>query len=187
MLAWSWCGPLELRRRVRHDAPAPKDHRLDLPIVRARRSDDPFVHVIRVSWADCDPALIAYTGHIPGFALEAIDVWWEHHVGIDWYRLNVDHGLSTPFVHLDIDFRSPVTPRHPLQCTVDLVKLGNSSVTFAVGGVQDERLCFESRFVCVFVETRTLAKMPIPSEIRAAVAHRERPNLSRRPLQSPDG
>jgi 4-hydroxybenzoyl-CoA thioesterase len=33
----------------------------------------PFVHRIRVRWADCDPASIAYTGQLPRFALEAIE------------------------------------------------------------------------------------------------------------------
>jgi 4-hydroxybenzoyl-CoA thioesterase len=142
-----------------------------LPIVQAPLTDAPFVHTLRVAWGDCDAAFIAYTGRIPDFALQAIDVWWTHHIGLDWFRLSVDHGISTPFVHLEVDFRSPVTPRHPLQCAVDLVKLGNSSVTFAVRGLQDTRLCFESRFVCVFVETKTLSKIPIPPEIRTAVAH----------------
>jgi len=39
-----------------------------------------FIHRIRVRWADCDPASIAYAGQIPRFALEAIEAWWEHHV-----------------------------------------------------------------------------------------------------------
>ena len=56
----------------------------------ATAANDPesgFVHAIRVGWADCDPARIAFTGRIPYFALEAIDAWWEHTVGLDWYRL----------------------------------------------------------------------------------------------------
>ena len=146
-----------------------------LPIAPPPPSEGPFVHVVRVTWGDCDPALIAYTGRIPGYALEAIDAWWTHHIGLDWYRLNVDHGVSTPFVHLDVDFRATITPRHPLDCVVDLLKLGTGSVTFSVRGLQDGRLCFESRFVCTFVETRTFRKIPIPPEIRVAVQHRVRP------------
>lgn len=129
---------------------------------------------MRVTWADCDPAFIAYTGRIPTFALDAIDAWWSHHIGIDWFRLHVDHGFSTPFVHLDFDFRAPVTPRHPLDCNVDLMKLGTSSVTFAVRGMQDGRTCFESRLVCAFVQTETMKTISIPPEIRDAIAHRVR-------------
>src|SRR5271166_435143 len=66
----------------------------------------PFVHRIRVRWGDCDPAKIAYTGNIPAWALEAIESWWEHHAGVDWYRINLDRNVGTPFVHMKMDFRS---------------------------------------------------------------------------------
>ena len=51
---------------------------------------EPFVYKIRVGWADCDPAFIAYTAKIPGFALEAIDAWWEQKIGYGWFQLNID-------------------------------------------------------------------------------------------------
>ena len=45
------------------------------------RPDNAHRHVIRVTWGDCDPARIAYTGRLPVFALEAIDagVWGRAH------------------------------------------------------------------------------------------------------------
>ena len=129
-----------------------------------------FTHTIRVRWADCDPARIAFTGRIPGFALEAIEAWWEHRVGQDWYRLNFDRDLGTPFVHLSVDFRAPVTPRHLLDCQVRLIGLGTSSITFRVDGHQDGRLCFTGKFVSVFIEARAFQKIPAPPEIRELVA-----------------
>jgi 4-hydroxybenzoyl-CoA thioesterase len=111
-----------------------------------------FVHRIRVRWSDCDPASIAYTGRIPGWALEAIDAWWEHHTGLDWYRINLDRKIGTPFVRMAMEFRSPVTPRHLLDCEVALKKLGNRSITHTVRAFQGGVLCFEGEFVAVFVE-----------------------------------
>jgi acyl-CoA thioesterase FadM len=124
------------------------------------------IHRIRVGWADCDPARIVYTGNIPNFCLEAIDSWWAHYTGNDWFRLNIDRNIGTPFVKVDIDFRAPVTPRHPLDCCVSLIALGNSSVTFAVKGLQNDVVCFEGTFVCVFVEADSFNKIAVPSEIR---------------------
>ncbi|AZN70971.1 acyl-CoA thioesterase [Georhizobium profundi] len=120
-------------------------------MAEAGEPSDLFVHAITVQWADCDPARIAYTGQIPKFALSAIDAWWAERVGIDWFALNVDHRMGTPFVHLDMDFRSPITPRHPLFCTVMLSKLGTTSLTFRVVGRQDGTVRFEGNFVCVAV------------------------------------
>lgn len=129
----------------------------------------PFVHPIKVRWADCDVAKIAYTGRIPNFALEAIDAWWEAIVGYDWYRLTLDRGYSTPFVHMSIDFLSPVTPRHVLECTVRPLSLGDTSIRFSVIGSQDGSVCFKGTFVCVFVTSETFEKTPPVPDIRALI------------------
>ena len=74
----------------------------------------PYFHEIRVTWAHCDPAGIVYTGQIPNFALDAINGWWEHHLGGGWYQMELDRGVGTPFVHMSLDFEVPITPRHRL-------------------------------------------------------------------------
>ena len=125
-----------------------------------------FTHRIKVRWADCDPARIAYTGRIPYFALEAIDAWWESNIGEGWFGMNVDRGVGSPFVHLSMDFRSPVTPRHELLCVVRLIRVGESSVRFSVIGSQNGIVCFEGEFVEVTVDSSTNTKIPIPDSIR---------------------
>lgn len=128
-----------------------------------------FVHVIRVGWGDCDPARIAYTGRLPAFAVEAIDAWWLYHCDHDWYRFQIARDFGTPFVHVSLDMRSPVTPLHPLRCEVRLIALGTTSVRFAVFARQDGKLCFEGRFVTVGMKISTLEKMAIPDDIRARI------------------
>ncbi len=127
----------------------------------------PFQHEMRVAWADCDPAFIAYTGRIPYWGLEAIDAWWEHHAGYDWYALNVDRGIGTPFVHLCLDFTAPVTPRHKLFCEVTLVKLGQKSIRHRVIGRQDGKDCFSGEFVSVFVATSSFTSREPPEDLLA--------------------
>ena len=124
-----------------------------------------FVFSIRVGWADCDPAQIAYTGRIPYFALEAIDAWWEATTHQDWYQLNIDKNIGTPFVHMSIDFRFPVTPRHSLECEVDLIKIGDKSVRHRVRGRQDGKFCFVGEFVAVFVEADSMKTRTPPQDI----------------------
>jgi acyl-CoA thioesterase FadM len=127
------------------------------------------VHRIRVRWGDCDPAAIAYTPRIPAWALEAIEAWWEHHAGIDWYHINIDRDLGTPFVHMSLDFRSPVTPRHILECEVALTRLGSRAVTHRVCGRQNGVLCFEGEFVAVFVHSKMMVPRTPPGDILAAI------------------
>ncbi len=130
----------------------------------------PFVHRIRVRWGDCDPAAIAYTGRIPAWALEAIEAWWEQHSGLDWYRINLDRKVGTPFVHMAMDFRSPVTPRHLLECEVALKKLTRRSITHVVRAFQGGVLCFEGEFVAAFVDAAAMKPRPLPDDLAAAIA-----------------
>lgn len=135
-----------------------------------------FIHEIRVGWGDCDPARIAYTGRLPVFALEAIDAWWEHHLGGDgWYQMELDRGTGTPFVHMSIDFRAPVTPRHRLQCEVWPSALGRKSVMFRVNARQNGVLCFEGKFVCVFIAPETFTAKPAPADYRQVIEAQLRP------------
>ena len=129
-----------------------------------------FEHSIRVGWGDCDPARIVFTGRIPAFALEAIDAFWERATGVGgWFQNEIDHGLAMPFVHMSLDFRKPITPRHRLLCRVAPTALGNTSVTLAVVGRQDGHVCFEGRFVEVFVDPKTFAKRPPQERIVEAI------------------
>ncbi len=128
-----------------------------------------FVHTMTVAWSDCDPALIVYTGRIPYFALEAIEVWWKKITGFDWYTLNIDRNIGTPFVHMSLDFKSPVTPRQDLRCVVELMSIGNRSITHRVCGWQGDALCFEGLFVSVFVVAKSFeARLP-PKDLLDAI------------------
>lgn len=129
-----------------------------------------FQHGIRVTWGDCDPAKIAYTGRLPWFALDAINAWWEDNLGgAGWFQMELDRNVGTPFVRLEMDFRSPVTPRHELKCYVWPVKLGESSITFRVDGEQDGKLCFSFRSVSVFTVADEFKKQRVPNEYRQII------------------
>jgi acyl-CoA thioesterase FadM len=133
-------------------------------------TDAAFEHEIRITWGDCDPAQIAYTGRIPWFALDAINAWWEFHAdGDGWFQMEMDRNFGTPFVHMSLDFRSPITPRHRLMCEVWPAKLGETSIEFRVDGRQDGKLCFEGRFVSVFMTRNTFKRQRPPEDIRALV------------------
>lgn len=134
-----------------------------------------FEHEIRVTWGDCDPARIAYTGRLPMFALDAINAWWEHHLGDGWYQMEIDRNVGTPFVHMALDFRSPVTPRHRLICRVWPTRLGETSIGFRVEASQGGKPSFSGDFVCVFIIADQFRKSPPPKDIRELVEAHLRP------------
>ena len=71
-------------------------------------------------------------------------------------------GKAYPFVHVELDFRSPLTPRDTLETEVRLARLGGSSLTFAVTGRVGERGAFEGRLVCAFVDVTGPSMRPVP-------------------------
>lgn len=129
-----------------------------------------FEYPINVTWGDCDPAKIAYTARLPDFALEAINGWWEAHFdGMGWYQMELDHNVGTPFVKLEMEFASPVTPRHKLMCETFPTRLGDKSITFTVRGRQNGALCFSGSFTCVFTIADQFKSQSAPARMRAVI------------------
>ena len=131
---------------------------------------EPYIHEVNVTWGDCDPAKIAYTARLPYFALDAINGWWETHLdGDGWFQMELDRNIGTPFVKLEMEFQSPVTPRHKLMCETYPVKLGSKSITFAVKGRQNGTLCFEGTFTCVFTIADQFKSQVVPDDLRQII------------------
>lgn len=113
-----------------------------------------------VPFGHCDPAGILYTPRALDFCLEAIDDFWKTALsGPGWYEMNVDLDRGTPFVNVNIDFKSPITARSPLLLTVTLAKTGTSSVTFNVLAAQADQTCFTATLTSVIVIKSTMTKV----------------------------
>ena len=129
----------------------------------------PFVHQIAVGWGDCDPAQIAYTANIPSWGLGSVEAWYQAVLGVGWYELNLHHGVGTPFVSLNFEFKSPITPLGNLLVSVFVVKLGSSSISHCLEGHQNGALSFTGNTVAAFVEASTMKPMPIPPNMRYSI------------------
>ena len=132
---------------------------------------EPFIHRRQISWGDTDAARIVYTARIPHFAMEAIEAWFIDRVGPGFYDLATEYGLGTPFVHMELDFRSRMTPRDRIATTVLLERMGRSSLTFGLSShaEADARLCWSGRFVCAYTDTTTYKSVEVPERFRDAL------------------
>jgi acyl-CoA thioesterase FadM len=154
----------------------------DRNMPQTSQSTGAFVHRIRPTWGETDTARIVYTARYPDYGLRAIDAWFLERVGADFYRMNTEWGIGTPFVRLECDFRAPLTPRDLVEIEVAVERVGERSLTFCVRGriTGSGLLAFEGRFVCVCVnvgdQPRQDAKsIPLDPRIRqAAEADRAR-------------
>lgn len=130
----------------------------------------PYVHQRVIKWADTDSGQIAYTVRFFDFSMDAIEGWFRAVLDIDWYRLNLDLHLGTPFVHVDMDILAPLTPRNSLNTAVWVDKLGHSSLTFRVEGERSDGVAsFRGRFVCVMVNNQIMKSVTIPDDFRRRI------------------
>jgi len=125
----------------------------------------------QIGWGDCDPAQIAYTANIPGWGLSGIEEWYRQCIGYDWYAINLELGIGTPFVSLNFSFLSPVKPGDILQIHVRVSGIGNRSISHSIEGFQNDRKCFTGETVAAFVDAATMKPTPVPENIRQSVNH----------------
>ncbi len=85
------------------------------------------------------------------------------HIGWkNWF----DHSTwAVPIVSAQAQFHRPVLASQILNCDLQLIHLGRSSLTFVVNFSLGSKLAFEVTTVHVFVNKKTQKKMPVPKLI----------------------
>jgi len=146
--------------------------------------DAPYIHRRTIRFGETDAAAIVYTVRFFDYALDAIDAWYADVLTLSLYSLNVEHGISCPFVHAGIDFRSALRPGDELAVTVLVQALGRSSLTFRILGARaDGTPSFSGTFTVVFVDGAAMRSIPIPEPI----AERIREYRQRCPAEGDEG
>ena len=129
-------------------------------------SDSVFVYRRRLQWGDGDAARIGYTSSQLDFPLEAVDDWWRHEVGVDWFELCHDLGLVCPCVHVEWDFHGPVRSGQEVFVHVLLEALGRSIMEYKLNAYDAEgTLSFSGKLVHVLVNGKALQSIPIPEAL----------------------
>ena len=134
----------------------------------------PYVYRVVPVWGDLDPARIVYTGRYTDYALRAIDGWMQARVGADFYTMNFEWGIGTPFVHTECDIKASLATHDVAMITVGIEKIGRTSLTFKVEGTIEASgaRCMSGRFVCVCVEATAQSNapraLPLDPRIRSA-------------------
>lgn len=123
----------------------------------------------RVAWGECDPAGIYYAPRAVDYAVEAVGAWYEAELGLPWVDLHSRYGLVATFVRVGCDYLRPLLPSQSVQVRVWVVRVGRSSVTFAVTGDVGADPCFQVRLVACFAEPHSFAAVSIPADFRRLI------------------
>lgn len=135
--------------------------------MRRETGGEAFHHRHRVRWGECDPAGIVYAPNIFGYALQAVEAWFEDVIGESWTGVIAQRGLATPWVHADIDFVRPMRPGDRITVGLDLANLGDTSLGFTAVGIDRQGApLFRARLVSCFMNQSSGRAVRIPEDLR---------------------
>lgn len=125
-----------------------------------------------VRWEDIDAAgIINYQAYLRFFGLAEVELF--RSCGLTYRRLFDEIGIWLPRVHVECDFRHPVTLDELLVVDAWFGKLGETSIhlDFEVHRSTDrERVVATGKYILVAVKKGEFGSVRIPDEVRAALA-----------------
>jgi len=130
-----------------------------------------FVTRYTVRFADVDTAGIFYYPRFFHAFHVAFEKWWERGVGRPYNLVLHEDRVGFPAVHIECDFRKPVTFGDPLEIHVGVKRIGHRSVVFRYQFVHRETgaVHCEAEITKAVVDMSTWTPMAPPPEIRQAL------------------
>jgi YbgC/YbaW family acyl-CoA thioester hydrolase len=124
----------------------------------------------KIRYSDCDPQGIVFNGNYARYWDDAATDWFEE-LGFGGEQLG-GIGADVVTARFEIDFRASARLGDVLETTVEVEKLGNTSMTLRLTTrrLSDGAVVVEGRQVQVFVDVENFRPVPIPEVIRQALA-----------------
>ncbi len=129
-----------------------------------------FVTPYSVRFADVDNAGIFYYPRFFHAFHVAFEEWWDKGVGRPYHVVIGEDRVGFPSVHIETDFRKPVTFGDPMEIRVGCTRIGNKSVVvrYEVRHRETGDLHTESDITHAVVDMDSFTAMPIPDFYRKA-------------------
>jgi acyl-CoA thioester hydrolase len=125
----------------------------------------PFVHRLRVRYNECDAqGQVFNANYFVYFDVILTELWRET---LGSYQALTADGLDLVVAETGARFRAPARFDDELEITLEVERLGNTSMVSAIGIARDGDMLAEGRIVHVFVHADRLGeKAPIPDHVR---------------------
>lgn len=125
-----------------------------------------------VRWEDIDAAgIINYAAYLRFFGLAETELL--RSCGLSYKILSEELGLWLPRVHVECDFRAPVTLDELLVVEAYFAKIGETSIHLAFEATRKERpgaVVATGKYVLVTVRRSDFQTVPVPDVVRNALA-----------------
>jgi acyl-CoA thioester hydrolase len=124
-----------------------------------------FVHHLRVRYNECDAqGHVFNANYLVYFDVILTELWRE---ALGSYDALTADGVDLVVAEVGVRFRAPARFDDELEITLDVERLGNTSMVSAIGIARDGTRLAEGRIVHIFVRADRLGeKAPIPDHVR---------------------
>ncbi len=125
---------------------------------------------ILVRFGDCDPAGIVFYPRYFEMFNNVVEDWCANGLGINFRELHMTRGLGLPTIHIETDFIAPSELGDVLQATLQVEKVGGSSITLAIrlrGPSGKERV--RAKLILVMMDLQKCRAVPISEEMRLRI------------------
>jgi len=132
----------------------------------------PFVHRLRVRYAECDPQGVVFNAQYLAFADHALTELWRELFG--GYGEMLAHGVDVVVAEARVRFHAPARFDEELDITVTVAHLGTTSMALhdAITRVCDGTAVAEVELRYVWVGRESGQKTPIPEWARGPLTRR---------------
>lgn len=127
----------------------------------------PFVHSLRVRYAECDAQGVVFNAHYLAYVDHTITEMWRAAFGS--YQAMLDRDLDIVVAAAQLEFRGAARFDDVLSIEARVVHLGTTSLRTAYRFLRDADLLATAELRHVFVTASTSAKTPIPEWARAGL------------------
>jgi acyl-CoA thioester hydrolase len=125
-------------------------------------------HRLRVRYGECDPQGVVFNAHYFAYFDVALTELWREAAG--GYDAMMEDGIDLQVVEATARYKAPARFDDELDLTIEVTKLGTTSMVTSLRVERDGTLIVEGELAHVFIDMKTLTKIPIPEHLRAALA-----------------
>ena len=129
----------------------------------------PFFHPLRVRWAEVDRQDIVFNGHYLTYFDVAITEYWRA-IGVPYPAVTERWGSDLFVVKAGIEYHAPAHYDDELDIGVRVDRIGNSSMTFALGIFRGDEHLIGGEIVYVNADPETRKPVRVPDGLRELIA-----------------
>ena len=131
-----------------------------------------FTTKIKVRFNHIDAAGIVFYPRYYEMFNQVVEEWCEQQLGYDFYQLEKEFGAGVPVVKIDAHFPKPSRLGDVLSFTLEVNRLGNSSIDITISASVDDQQRVQANLVLVYIqhsEPGEIATGSIPESIRKSI------------------